>query len=134
MDYKKAGMTGYVQEFFIPGPLPGMNEILAAAARRKGRWSQYGAMKISWGKSIAACIQEYRLTPMQTICVEFRWVEKNKKRDKDNIACGKKFILDALVTAGILCDDGWQQVTGFTDIFLIDAARPGVLVKLMEVK
>jgi len=126
-------MTGYVQEFFIPGLLPGMNEILAAAARRKGRWSQYGALKSSWGHTIALCILEYRLAAMGAVSVEFRWVEKSKKRDKDNIACGKKFILDALVQAGILHDDGWMHVTGFTDSFTVDALRPGVLVTLREV-
>lgn len=52
----------------------------------------------------------------------FRWYEPNKKRDLDNIAFAKKFILDALVQNGVIKTDGWKGVTGFTDSFFVDNA------------
>lgn len=47
----------------------------------------------------------------------FHWIEKNKRRDFDNICFSKKFILDALVKYGKLQDDNRKHVTGFKDTF-----------------
>lgn len=51
------------------------------------------------------------------IKIHFHWIEGNKKRDLDNIAFSKKFILDALVKYGKLQDDNRKCVTAFTDTF-----------------
>lgn len=53
------------------------------------------------------------------IRIHFHWVEKNGRRDLDNIAFAKKFILDAMVKSGKLKDDNRRYVTGFTDSFEI---------------
>ena len=49
--------------------------------------------------------------------IHFKWIEGNKRRDFDNIAFAKKFILDSLVKLGKLKDDNRKFVTGFTDSF-----------------
>lgn len=49
--------------------------------------------------------------------IHFHWIEGNKRRDLDNIAFAKKFILDALVKYGKLADDNRKCVTAFTDTF-----------------
>lgn len=49
--------------------------------------------------------------------IHFHWIEGNKRRDLDNVAFAKKFILDALVKAGKLKDDNRKCVTAFTDTF-----------------
>jgi Holliday junction resolvase RusA-like endonuclease len=51
------------------------------------------------------------------IQIHFHWIEGNKRRDLDNIAFSKKFILDAMVKAGKLKDDNRRFVTAFTDTF-----------------
>ena len=51
------------------------------------------------------------------IKIKFTWVEKNKKRDLDNVCFAKKFILDALQKSGKLENDNRRWVTGFTDSF-----------------
>ena len=51
------------------------------------------------------------------VTIHFHWIEGNKRRDYDNIAFAKKFILDALVKRGKLKDDNRKCVTGFTDSF-----------------
>ena len=51
------------------------------------------------------------------IKINFTWVEKNKKRDLDNVCFAKKFILDALQKSGKLENDNRRWVTGFTDSF-----------------
>ena len=50
--------------------------------------------------------------------------------DKDNIAFAKKFIQDSLVHAGVLANDGWNQIEGFTDDFAVDPKNPRVEVTI----
>lgn len=51
------------------------------------------------------------------VFIRFTWIEKNRKRDKDNIAFGKKFILDAMQKSGKLDNDNWKWIRGFSDSF-----------------
>lgn len=51
------------------------------------------------------------------VFIDFLWTEKNKRRDYDNVAFAKKFILDAMVKQGILPDDNRKWVVGFSDRF-----------------
>jgi hypothetical protein len=51
------------------------------------------------------------------VIINYLWVVVNKRKDKDNIAFAKKFIQDGLVMAGILKNDGWNDITGFSDSF-----------------
>ena len=61
----------------------------------------------------------------------FIWIEENKRRDLDNICFAKKFILDALVQAGVLQDDNRKIVTNFTDSFEYSNSSK-VIVELEE--
>lgn len=67
------------------------------------------------------------------VIIHFEWHEKTKRRDADNIASAKKFILDALVKQGILIDDSRKYVRGFTDT-IIDDAKDFVVVNIQQVK
>lgn len=51
------------------------------------------------------------------VVIDFVWYEENRKRDPDNVASAKKFILDALVKAGKLQGDSSKYVEGFSDRF-----------------
>lgn len=70
----------------------------------------------------------------KSVYIRYTWVEENKKRDKDNIASAKKYVQDALVQAGVLKNDGWNNIVGFEDRFEIDKEKPGVLVEIVEVE
>ncbi len=63
--------------------------------------------------------------------LKFTWYCKDKRQDPDNIAFQKKFILDGMVEAGFIKNDGWQQVTGFEDCFEIDKSNPRVEIEVM---
>ena len=67
-----------------------------------------------------------------TVMVRFEWHEKTKKRDADNIASAKKFILDALVKMKVLPDDSRKYVKGFYDK-IVDDKEDFVIVELIEV-
>jgi Holliday junction resolvase RusA-like endonuclease len=64
--------------------------------------------------------------------VRFEWHERTKKRDADNIASAKKFILDALVKMRVLPDDSRKYVKGFYDV-IVDDKSDFVIVELVEI-
>lgn len=66
-----------------------------------------------------------------SVYVTFTWYCKNKKKDKDNIAFSKKFIFDGLMQAGIIKNDGWDDIEGFQDQFEIDKDNPRVEVEIV---
>lgn len=67
------------------------------------------------------------------VAIDFTWIEENRRRDLDNIAFAKKFILDALVKCGKLKDDNRKHVTAFTDSFRYEK-QAGVIVTIREVE
>ena len=111
-------------KFTVQGELPGLNEIIAAA---KSHYGQYAGMKKTYTDLIVwqvkgECIERCNVT--------LTWYAKNQKRDPDNISMGCKFVLDGLVKAGILKNDGWKQIAGITHKFKIDKNNPRVEVEL----
>jgi hypothetical protein len=60
------------------------------------------------------------------VFINFKWYCKNERKDKDNVAFAKKFILDGLVVGGVLKGDGWKHIKGWTDEFFIDKENPRV--------
>ncbi|GHU57537.1 hypothetical protein AGMMS49975_23280 [Clostridia bacterium] len=73
------------------------------------------------------------MTLKTPVTLDYLWVEKNRKRDKDNIAFAHKFIQDALVKSGKLINDGWAGVAGFSHRFTLDKKYPRVEVEITEV-
>ena len=51
------------------------------------------------------------------VFLNFEWIEKDHKRDPDNVAFGKKFVLDALVKGGKIPNDTQRYIAGFRDTF-----------------
>ena len=122
------------QTFTIPGLMPGMNEIIAA---NRGQFGPhiYGKMKSKWEAIIYAAILQYRIKPVEKALIGFEWIERNRKRDPDNInSGGRKFILDTLVKSGILKDDGWKNIVGFKDTYGIDKKNPRIIVAITEMQ
>lgn len=64
----------------------------------------------------------------------FLWTEPNRRRDPDNIqATGVKFILDGLVRAGVLPDDGPRYVGRiFHEEVVYDPMNVGVAVYITD--
>lgn len=118
----------------IPGKLSGLNDYIAAerANRYKG-----AKMKADNGNIVAAairqCMQAVRIE--KPVFMEYTWVEKNRRRDLDNISSfGRKVIQDALVDTGVLKDDGWKYVDGFSDKFEVDKYNPRIEVLIKEIE
>ena len=115
----------------IPGTLPNLNQYITQLNINKFRGSK---LKRDTESYIAAHIK-HQLKGVRCVgpvTVEFNWYEPDKKRDIDNVAFAKKFIFDALVTCGVLANDGWACVSGFSDSFAVDRDNPRVEVVLHE--
>lgn len=112
--------------------LPSLNEYINVC--RDNRFAA-AKMKREIQTAIWADIRSAKLPRYwEPVVIHFTWIEPNRRRDLDNVAFGKKFILDALVEAGKLPDDGQKYVIGFTDTFEI-GDRSAVIVEIeREVK
>jgi hypothetical protein len=114
---------------WIPKRIPGRNE-----QERAARGHKYGAasLKKKWTRYVRNCFADADPVkpPVAITCI---WVEKNKRRDPDNISAAKKYILDGIVAAGVLPNDGWKQIAGLSDDFIVNKNHPGVAVIIEEV-
>ena len=112
----------------IPMKLPSLNDYV-----RVCRSNTFQAAKFK--KDIERDIGVYisRLPVFdKPIKINFLWIEKNKRRDLDNVAFAKKFILDAMVKLGKLKDDNRRFVTAFTDYFRYEDENK-VILEITEV-
>ena len=97
----------------IPLKLPSLNEYIDVC-----RTNPYKASKFKKDLESTIGIFISRLPVFERpIKIHFHWVEENKRRDLDNCAFSKKFILDAMVKYQKLLDDNRKIVTAFTDSF-----------------
>jgi len=121
-------------KFVIPGRLPGLNEYVDAE-----RTNKYKAAKLkSEAEALVILSARRQLRGWKAnnpVMMYYLWVEKDRRRDKDNISgYGRKVIQDALVKAGILHGDGWAHIAGFADDFTVDKNNPRIEVVLEEVQ
>lgn len=117
-------------KLLIPGELPTLNEYVGAIARNR---YVGGSMKRVHTDIVYYHCREQKLSVCtKPVHITFKWFMKNKKKDIDNVAFAKKFILDGLVKAGVLYNDTQEWVTGFTDEFAIDKENPRVEVLVKE--
>ena len=83
--------------------------------------------------AIRQCMRGVKID--KPVFMEYRWYERNKRRDLDNISSfGRKVIQDSLVYAHVLKTDGWKEIHGFSDAFFLDADNPRIEVFIREVE
>jgi hypothetical protein len=117
-------------QVFIPGPLPGMNEMIAAAKSGRGKASAYARMKATWTAVVATHARRaFAANYFGRVRVFCAWSEEAMRRDPDNVTAAVKFVLDGLVEAKILHCDRWHCVAGIQHEWEVGAV-PGVLVEL----
>lgn len=122
------------QKFIVHGRLWGLNDYVNTCKARYGQKAT-AAYKRKVEEDIGWCVRKYigNWHTEKKVYLKFKWVEPNRKRDKDNIAFGKKFIQDALVKSGVINNDGWEYVVGFEDSFAVDKDNPRIEVEIIEV-
>ena len=116
-------------EITIPGELPDLNQIIAAS---KSHYGKYAKLKAEYTDLIILLAR--RIPPVKRVYIICHWYCKDKRKDPDNVAAGGlKMILDGLVKAGVLKNDGWREIAGIEHKFSIDKTNPRAEVTLKEV-
>lgn len=140
--------------FFVPGKVPSLNELLDAKGgtqdkkkllilrhlptkgKRVPQWVHaYNDIKQSWKRRTIAAIG----TPFVRIQASYFGyvvVEQDRRRDPSNICSSAiKFIEDGIVEAGVMRDDGWDNVLGIRVHWIHRAQRePGIYVVMSDVR
>lgn len=111
--------------YTIPGKLPTLNDIIRGT---KHHWAVYANQKKEMTAYCAVMAPQVKFNQIQLTCT---WFRQDRRTDPDNIAFGVKFILDGLVMAGVLKNDGWKQVKAIKHRFVI--GEPKVEINIKEV-
>lgn len=116
----------------IHGRLDNLNDYISA--ERTNRYKGAQMKEKNQNIVIAEIMSQIRRVRLKRpVRMVYRWYEINRRRDLDNISSfGRKVIQDALVKSGVLPDDGWKYVKGFTDEFFVDAENPRIEVTIIE--
>lgn len=117
----------------IPGRLDNLNDYISAERTSRYKGADMKARNEALVK--IAIKQQLRVLRIEKpVFMEYRWYEKNRRRDLDNISSfGRKIIQDSLVQIHVLANDGWKEIVGFSDQFYVDAANPRIEVLIREV-
>lgn len=123
-----------MHKLVYPGKLHSLNEYIAACDshhKAGGRMKAEDQGKVEW--FIRSQLRGVRIK--KPVIMRYCWYEPNRKRDLDNISSyGRKVIQDALVHCGVLHNDGWRQIVGFSDRFYVDRKEPRIEVEIIEVE
>ena len=99
----------------------------------KTHWSKYYKMSQDTVSLIYYYLKAQKVKPVEKypVRIKITWYAANKRRDPDNLASNKKFLIDALVKAGVLRNDGWEETSGgFEDNFYIDKLNPRIEISI----
>ena len=116
-------------KLIIPGELTDLNTYISAERSNRYAGAKIKREMTDYITMLAKCLKTQFRVPVR---ITYHWYCKNKRKDKDNIAFAKKFIQDGLVNAGVLKNDGWNDIEDFKDRFYIDKANPRVEVEITE--
>lgn len=113
----------------IPGELPDLNTYNNKQGINKfygNKIKQEATELVEWCCKGKPKITEYPIN------ITFNWYCKNKRKDKDNIRFGAKFILDGMQKAGVIRNDGWGEIGSLADNYYIDKDNPRIEVEIIE--
>lgn len=119
------------QRFTINERLPSLNNYIDAS--RTSRYSG-GNFKKRIDQIVIDAIKGSAIKPVKNYPIKLtvNYYEKDKRRDPDNIVSGKKYILDALTSEGIIVNDGWKQIVSFSETIQVDSKNVRVVVEITE--
>ena len=116
--------------FTIPGRLPSLNDYINACKRA---WYIGDSFKKKQVKIVSTFIIACNVPVFERpVYMLFRWFEKNKRRDRDNIRSAEKYIMDALKDRGRIRNDTQKWVLDSRHEISVDEKNPRVEVEIEE--
>ena len=109
--------------------IPTLNEYINAERRHRLRAAR---LKRTTEKQITLELIGQKIKPFDSIFLSYNCIRPHRREDKDNISFGQKFVQDALMLAGIITNDGWNKVVGFSHDFNVDKEQGPKLILSIE--
>jgi Holliday junction resolvase RusA-like endonuclease len=118
--------------FAMNGRLESLNQTIRHDQNPRYRF--FGARRRKMIKLRIAQWVLYAKVPKFTgpVKIHIRWVEKDRRRDRDNIRAGSKVILDTLVKQQRIKNDSQKWLLELTDSYEVDKANPRVEVTISD--
>ena len=113
----------------IKGEFPTLNEVIKAS---KSHYMAYANQKKEFTQLTMIHVNRMPKIDFKAHYT-FTWYRKNKRNDPDNVQVGTKYIFDGLIKAGVLKNDGWNEVGGISHFFRTDKNNPRVEIEVSEV-
>jgi Holliday junction resolvase RusA-like endonuclease len=115
--------------FTIKGRLDSMNRTLKIPRWRFAQSRRRALVKYHVGSWVmAAQIPQFK----GPVKIHVRWVERDKRRDRDNIRSSIKPILDALVIQERIVNDSQKWLVELTDSYDVDKENPRIEVTIED--
>jgi len=118
------------ESIYIPVRFPGMNEMISAANSSRYK---YNNLKTEFTEVAAWHMKAAKLSKRDQVFLNIAWYESlQSRRDPDNVAAAKKFILDGLKNAGVILNDTRKIILGWREIVVYGQdKKEGVEVRLI---
>lgn len=120
-------------KIIIKGELPSLNEYIHQINRNRylgNRMKQETQEAIQWAVR-SQIARGCKIT--KPVAIHFLWASRTAKKDIDNVAFAKKFILDSFVNMGLIPNDTRKWVRGFSDEFTVDRKNPHIEVEILPI-
>ena len=118
-------------KIIINGESPTLNEVIKAS---KSHYMAYANQKKDYTALTMMQVEDMEKVT-NPVDIKFTWYRKDRRSDPDNISGGgAKMVLDGLVKAGKLNNDGWREVNSLSHYFEVDRDNPRVEVEIREIK
>lgn len=139
--------------FWIPGKVPSLNDLNAFRAiqgpprssmilrRSPGKkkkntytFNKYNDEKQKWSRLVEKVVKKKGFQKVESCHYSYLVVEKKRNRDPSNIcASAVKFIEDGLMKAGVIPNDGWDNVLSIKPEWVLHReGNPGILVVMSD--
>lgn len=116
-----------MQQFEVPGRFPSLNDVL-----RIKNGVQRNRMKRELDNRVAWSAKQAGIRPVGRCMVRVGWLEKDARRDWDNVRTGMKFVLDGLQKAEVIPNDSQRYVLDLDDWYGHDKGNPRLIVQIYE--
>lgn len=123
-----------MKQLLIEGELTALNEYINAERRNRHIAAKIKKDETEYCQD-AAEKSGLKLQETDFPCaLIITWYVKNKRKDADNIAFAKKFILDGLVEANVLPNDNRKYIQGFVDVVKEDKEHQRIEITFVPIE
>jgi Holliday junction resolvase RusA-like endonuclease len=116
----------------IQSQLPTLNDYIQ---KERGNWAAAASIKKKGTLAVQLEVMSQNRKPIEgTVDVELYWIVPDNRQDADNVFFATKYILDGMVKAGVLQEDGRKNIRHISHKIRTIKKSRFVIVKLKPVK